>query len=100
MTWSSVAEYLDTLERRGVGVNVATLAGHGNLRIWRWSLWYSDAKPTAGQMLEMKELLEQSMKEGAFGFSTGLVYTRSGYASVEELIELAKVASKLYGIHA
>jgi N-acyl-D-amino-acid deacylase len=97
LTWSSVAEYLETLERRGVSVNVAALVGHGNLRIW--SMGYSDAKPTGGQMREMRELLEQSIKEGAFGFSTGLVYTPSGYASVEELIELAKVAAKLCGIH-
>jgi N-acyl-D-amino-acid deacylase len=98
LAWNSVAEYLETLEKRGISVNVVTLAGHGNLRIW--SLGYSDAKPTKRQIREMKALLEQSIKEGAFGFSTGLMYSPSGYASTDELIELAKVASKSCGIHA
>ncbi len=97
LAWSRVSEYLKTLERRGVSVNVALLSGHSNLRVW--CMGYSDAKPTRSQMQEMKDLLKQAIKEGAFGFSTGLVYPPSGYASIEELVELAKVASKQGSIH-
>ncbi|MEM3426906.1 MAG: D-aminoacylase [Nitrososphaerales archaeon] len=96
-SWSSISEYLETLEKKGISVNVAILAGHSNLRIW--CMGYSDDKPTRSQMQEMKDLLEQSIKEGAFGFSTGLVYPPSGYASTDELVELAKSAAKCGGIH-
>ena len=58
-----------------------------------------DRAPTPDELNKMKELVAQSMEEGALGLSTGLYYTPDFYASTEEVIELAKVVAKYGGIY-
>src|SRR5207244_1845900 len=55
--------------------------------------------PTGAELARMKELVEQAMKDGALGLSTGLIYLPGTFASTEEIIELAKVASRHDGIY-
>ena len=94
-----VAEFFRRIERTGVTVNVATLVGHGTVR----SKVMGDAEtraPTGEELAKMKSLVDQAMKAGAAGLSTGLIYVPGTFAKTEEIIELAKVAAASDGIYA
>lgn len=96
--WSTFAEYLDQMEKKGVALNVASLVGHGTVRIA--VLGVENRSPTTEELEEMKALVAQSMEAGAFGMSTGLVYLPGCYADTSELIELCKVVAKYRGLYA
>jgi len=96
--WHTLDEYAEKLENQGISVNVVPLVGHGTLRIN--VMEFENRAPTKNELDEMKALLEDSLKVGAFGMSTGLIYTPGSYANTEEIIELAKVASRYGGIYA
>ncbi|MBI4843855.1 MAG: D-aminoacylase [Nitrospirae bacterium] len=98
--WNSFPEYFSLLLKRGVSVNCATLAGHGNLRAS--TAGYSYKPPSKEEMSEMKRLLAEAIKAGAKGISTGLVYPPGVFSDTAELIELARVAAKnncVYATH-
>jgi N-acyl-D-amino-acid deacylase len=97
LDWSTMAGYLNRLERQGVAVNVAPLVGHENIRVT--TIGYDDRAPVKTELEEMKQTLAQAMKEGAFGMSTGLIYPPGCYAKTDELIELAKVVASFGGIY-
>jgi len=84
-------------ETLGIGTNAILLAGHGNIR--RAVMGEQPNKPTLEQMEQMKNLLRQAMKEGAWGMSTGLEYIPGRYAETEELIDLAKIVGEFGGIY-
>jgi N-acyl-D-amino-acid deacylase len=90
-SWRSFDEYLKTLEASRPSVNVASLVGHGNLRLHVMGM--EDRKPTNIEMKEMKILLHQSLEEGAVGLSTGLIYAPCIFAHIDELIELCQVVA-------
>jgi N-acyl-D-amino-acid deacylase len=94
-----VGDYFRRLESTNISVNVATLIGHGTVR--RKAMGGSfDRPPTAEELEKMKEMVQQAMKEGAVGLSTGLIYLPGAYAKTEEIIELAKVAAHFNGLYA
>jgi N-acyl-D-amino-acid deacylase len=96
--WSTFEEYRAKLLKQGISVNVAPLIGHGILR--GNVMGYENREPTKDELDEMEALLAESMGAGAFGMSTGLIYTPGSYAKTEELIELTKVVSKYGGMYA
>src|SRR5204863_4764987 len=98
ITWSSLKEHLATVEERGVGTNYAMLAGQGTLR--KRVVGMDDRPPTTDEMEGMKALLHEAFQSGVWGISTGLEYTPSGYAGVDELAELSKVAAEYGGFYA
>lgn len=98
LRWSSMAEYLALLERQGVALNVASLVGQGTVRAS--VMGYEKRAPTKQELEQMKTLVSQAMKEGAFGISTGLVYPPGCYAETDELIELSKVVARHGGFYA
>ena len=93
--WTTLAEYLRHLERRGVSQNVASFVGATTVRIH--VLGEKDVKPSPAQLEEMKELVRREMEAGALGVGTSLIYPPAFYASTEELIELCKVAARYRG---
>src|SRR5947208_634272 len=94
-----VGEFFRRLEATNISVNVATLIGHGSIR--KQAMGGSFARPpAAGEMAKMKDLVEEAMKDGAVGLSTGLIYLPGVYAKTEEIIDLAKVAAQCDGIYA
>jgi len=97
VTWHTFEEYLSELEKRGVAQNVAALVAHNAVRIA--VMGYEDRAPTTSELEEMKALVQESMKAGAIGFSTGLAYPPGGNAETNEIIELAKVAARYDGIY-
>ncbi|MGD2142655.1 MAG: D-aminoacylase [Candidatus Bathyarchaeota archaeon] len=96
--WNTVAEYLDRLEKVGMPVNVGTLVGHGTVRAS--IMGYEARAPSEKELEGMKELVDQGMKDGAFGLSTGIKYAPGVYADTQEIIELSKVVSKYGGVYA
>lgn len=96
--WRTFGEYLDSLEQGGIAINVASLAGHGALRIAVMGLEERD--PTAAELSKMQQLLSEALEAGAFGMSTGLVYSPGCFASTKEIIDLCKVVARHHGLYA
>jgi N-acyl-D-amino-acid deacylase len=94
-----VGEFFRKVEATNVSINVASLIGHGTVRETAMHENF-DRAPTSEEMTQMKELVEQGMRDGAVGLSTGLIYLPGTFATTEEIIELAKVASKYDGLYA
>jgi N-acyl-D-amino-acid deacylase len=98
LEWSSVGEYLSFMERRGVSVNVAMLVGHGQIR--SCVMGFEAREPTLSELEEMKLLLRDSLEDGAFGMSSGLVYAPGRFAKTDELVELCRVVAEYNGLYA
>ncbi len=98
LTWSTMGEYISLMQSRGVALNVAPLVGNANIRIF--VLGFENCLPTKNELEEMKKILAQTMEDGAFGMSSGLIYPPSCYADTEELVELAKMVAGYGGIYA
>lgn len=97
ITWNTTAEFFKAVEDKGVSTNIGLVTGHGTLRIA--AMGFDKRKPTEAEMETMKDLLRQSMDEGSFGYSSGLIYPPGSYAETEELTELAKVLAEYNGIY-
>jgi N-acyl-D-amino-acid deacylase len=96
-SWRSFGDYLRVLEERKTSVNTAPLVGHGTIRIA--VLGYENRAPVENELEEMKSLVEEAMKSGARGLSSGLIYTPASFSKTEELIELCKVVSRYGGFY-
>jgi N-acyl-D-aspartate/D-glutamate deacylase len=97
MDWSSFDDYLNRLERQGVSMNVASLVGHSTIRLC--VMGDEERRATPAELHEMEQLVDKSMRAGAFGLSTGLVYWPGCWSDTEEIVALAKVAAKHQGIY-
>jgi len=95
--WSTLGEYLEFFEKKGVSCNIASFVGATTLRIN--ALGYEDRAPTPEEMDHMKMLVKEAMEEGAVGISTSLIYAPAFFASTEELIELCRVVSEYDGLY-
>src|ERR1700674_1704052 len=93
--WSSLAEYLTYMEKRGVAPNIASFLGATTIR--EYVIGLEDKAPTPEQLEEMRQLVRRGMEEGALGIGTSLIYPPAFYAKTEELIELCKIAAKYQG---
>jgi dihydroorotase/N-acyl-D-amino-acid deacylase len=89
--------YMDSLQSKGIGMNVAYLVGHNTVR--RNIMGLENRAPTAEELTAMKAEIDSAMKDGAFGISTGLKYLPGAFSKVDEVIELSKVASSYGGIY-
>ncbi len=97
INWTTLGEYLEYLEEKGVSTNIASFIGNGTLR--EFVIGYDKRTPTEEELEKMKSLTRQAMEEGAVGLSTSLIYVPSGHAETEEIIELAKVVSEYDGMY-
>lgn len=95
ITWTTLAEYLEELERRGVSTNVASFVGATTIR--EHVIGLDDRPPTADELERMRTLVRYEMERGALGIGSSLIYAPAFYASTEELIELARVAAEYRG---
>lgn len=93
--WTTLAEYLQYLERRGVSANVASYIGATTIR--EHVVGLEDKKATPEQLDRMRELVRREMESGALGIGSSLIYAPAFYAPTEELIEMCKVAAKYKG---
>lgn len=98
--WKTLREYYEKVEKLGTSLNLAPLVGQGTIRLAVKG--FDSDEASKEEMNEMKQLLEQSLEEGAFGMSTGLIYPPGTYSTTEELVELASVLTRygaLYATH-
>src|SRR5262245_26827855 len=93
--WSTLAEYLHYLEKRGVSPNIASYIGATTIR--EYVIGLEDKKATSEQLAQMRELVRKEMEAGALGIGSSLIYAPAFYAPTEELIELCKVAARYRG---
>lgn len=97
ISWTSLKEYLEFLEKKGVSTNVASFVGATTVRIHE--LGYENRAPSPEELERMKNLVRQAMEEGALGVGSSLIYAPAFYAGTEELIELCKVAAEYDGMY-
>lgn len=90
-------EHFKRLKASGISINYGSLVGHNTIR--DIVMGKNQALPNKEQMERMKKLLEQELKEGGLGLSTGLAYMPGIYSNTEELVELGKVVAKYHGIY-
>lgn len=95
--WQTFGGYINTLRDRGTALNVVPLVGHGNIR--GAIKGYSTSPLTKREMLKMQKLLADSMENGTYGFTSGLIYIPGMYADTMELIELLKIVREYNGIY-
>src|SRR5216110_267288 len=95
ITWKTLAEYLQFLEKRGISCNVASFIGATTIR--QNVIGFDDRPPTPQELDQMRELVRKEMEAGALGIDTSLIYPPAFYSKTDELIELCKVAAKYKG---
>ena len=94
--WNSFDSYLQQLSTLRTTVNVASLVGNGTLRAI--CVGFDRRSASEDELEQMRTILAESMRQGAVGLSSGLIYPPSSYATEDELVELCKVAAKYKGI--
>ncbi len=97
VSWTTLGEYLQTLEDKGVSMNVASFVGATTLRIHE--VGYDNRPPTPEELSRMQALARQAMEEGALGIGSSLIYAPAFYAKTDELIALCKVAAEYGGMY-
>ena len=95
--WRTLDGYFKRLEKQGTGVNLGTFVGATQVR--EYVIGYEDRRPTALELEQMKELVADAMRDGAFGLSSSLQYVPAVFAETSELVALAKVAREHGGIY-
>ena len=94
----NIPMFFKRLDSSGTSINIATLVGHNTVRAA--IMGRDNRQPTAAEQVAMETLVEQCMKDGAVGLSTGLIYVPGTYAKTEEVIGLARAAAKYNGLYA
>ncbi len=97
LEWTTLDEYLQYLERRGVSPNVASFIGAATPR--RYVIGHEDRPPTSDELEQMRELVREAMEDGALGVASALIYPPGSFADTDELIALAEVAAEHDGIY-
>jgi N-acyl-D-amino-acid deacylase len=95
--WTTLGEYLDFLEKKGISTNVSSFLGAATVR--KYYVGYDNRPPSQVELDSMKLLVKQAMEEGAVGLSSALEYVPDCYAGREELIALCKVVSEYGGMY-
>jgi len=93
--WTTLAEYLAYLEKKGVAPNVASYIGAATVR--EHVIGLDDRPPTPTEMDRMRAIVRQEMEAGALGIGSSLIYAPGTYAKTEELVELCKAAAPYRG---
>jgi N-acyl-D-aspartate/D-glutamate deacylase len=92
-----VGKYLAAIDASGAGTNVLHLVPHGGLR--DEVMGEANRPPSEKELARMRQLMARGMKDGAWGMSTGLIYTPGSFSQTPELVALAEVVSQNDGIY-
>jgi N-acyl-D-amino-acid deacylase len=95
--WTTLAEYLEFLERRGISPNVASFIGAATPR--KYVIGHEDREPTPAELDQMRGLVRGAMEEGALGVASSLMYPPGLFAKTDELIALSEVAAEYDGMY-
>ena len=96
LNWRTISEYKHILEKMGISMNFALLAGHNTIRAS--VMGRENREPTSDELNGMCKAVEDSMEEGAFGLSTGLIYPPACFSKREEMVTLNKIVSRYGGV--
>jgi N-acyl-D-amino-acid deacylase len=97
VTWTTLKDYLQTLQKKGVSTNVASFVGAATLR--ENVVSFDNRAPDSAQLEKMKTLTRQAMEDGALGIGSALIYAPGSYAKTPELIEICKIAAPYGGCY-
>jgi N-acyl-D-amino-acid deacylase len=97
ITWTTLGEYLEHLERRGISPNVASFVGATTVRVHE--LGYENRPPRPEELQRMRALVRQAMEEGALGVGSSLIYAPAFYAGTDELVALCEEAAPYGGMY-
>jgi N-acyl-D-amino-acid deacylase len=97
ITWVTLGEYLEFLEKKGVSTNIASFLGATTVRMHE--LGNENRKPTTEELVKMKNLVHHAMKEGAMGLASALIYPPAFFSDEQEIIELNKVVAEYGGMY-
>ncbi|MDB5196885.1 MAG: aminoacylase [Flaviaesturariibacter sp.] len=95
---TDIKRYLWQIDSLKPSINIASLIGHNDVR--KAVIGTANRQPTEAEMQRMEKIVEEAMKGGAVGFSTGLIYIPGTYSKTDEVVRLAKVASRYNGVYA
>lgn len=98
LDWIDLKGFFSRLEQTGTALNYATLVGQGTIR--GAVVGFNDRAAKPDELEKMKSLVQENIKDGAIGLSSGLEYAPGSYASKEEMIELCQVVSRMKGVYA
>ncbi len=90
--------FFDELRQTGISINLGSLIGHNTVR--NAIMGSEQRDPTPEELARMEKLVEEAMKQGAMGLSTGLIYIPGAYAKTPEVVALARVAARFHGVYA
>ena len=94
----NLGQWFGKIEKLGLGINVGSLIGHNAVR--REVMGSANRLASPEEISRMQAIVDQAMRDGAVGFSTGLIYTPGTYSNTAEVVALAKAASKYGGVYA
>ena len=97
VAWTTLKDYLQYLQKKGVSTNVASFVGAATIR--ENLLGFTNKDPDSAQLEKMKTLVRQAMEDGALGIGSALIYAPGSYAKTPELIELCKAAAPYGGLY-
>jgi len=95
--WLSGSQFFERVEAGGSAVNLAPLVGHGTVRLAVMGM--DPRAPTSDEIEAMRGHIRQAMTDGAWGYSTGLIYAPCSYATTEEVAAVAQAASPFGGLY-
>lgn len=90
--------YFAMIDSLKTSINVASLIGHNDVR--KAVMGTASRDPSEQELQKMEAIVEKAMKDGAVGFSTGLIYIPGTYSKTSEVVRLAKVAARYHGVYA
>ncbi len=97
LNWKDITGFFNRLEEQGMALNYGTLVGHGSIR--REVVGLDDTTPTENQLKQMQKLVEENIKAGALGMSTGLEYAPGSFAKPPEIAALCQTVSLNNGVY-
>jgi len=97
-SFESFKNYLDHVKKLCLIENIAFFIGHGTVRIA--AMGYDDRAPTPAELEHMKDMVDEAMRHGAIGLSSGLIYIPGAYSDIDEMSELCKVVARYDGVYA
>ena len=97
VSWNTLGQYLDTVQKRGISPNIASFVSAGTVRVNL--LGEVDVQPTPEQLTKMQGLVRQAMEEGALGLTDALIYAPNSYAKTPELKAMARISAQCGGMY-
>lgn len=97
ISWTTLGQFLDTLAAKGVSPNIASFVGAATVRVHE--IGYANRSPTAQELARMQDVVRESMREGALGVGSALIYAPGAAAKTDELFALAAAAAEYHGAY-